>query len=181
MGKLYGYHCGDATWTPLCSYHRQFDFVQQFVHTYQKSKAPDHWPKGHQRGQRFISWRHHVLFISFWFVVRGMTSEFPLQRVGNAESVSMSCCHFLLPTLFDLDEENTPVIIRFPSQRASCFLVMTSPCTGLTHWGRDKIDAILQTTFSNAISWMKMFEFRLKFHWGLFLKVQLTIFQHWFR
>ena len=51
----------------------------------------------------------------------------------------------------------------------------------LTHWGRDKIDAILQTTFSNAISWMKMFEFRLQFHWSLFLKVQLTIFQHWFR
>ena len=52
---------------------------------------------------------------------------------------------------------------------------------GLNHWGRDKIDAILPTTFSNAISWMKMFEFRLKFHWSLFLKVQLTIFQHWFR
>ena len=51
----------------------------------------------------------------------------------------------------------------------------------LTHWGRDKIDAILQTTFSNAISWMKMFEFRLKFHWSLLLRVQLTIFQHWFR
>ena len=36
----------------------------------------------------------------------------------------------------------------------------------LTHWGRGKIDTILQTTFSNAISWMKMFEFRLKFHWS---------------
>ena len=42
-------------------------------------------------------------------------------------------------------------------------------------------DAILQTTYSNAISWMKMFEFWLKVHWSLFLKVQLTIFQHWFR
>ena len=48
----------------------------------------------------------------------------------------------------------------------------------LTHWGRAKIDTTLQTTFSIAISWMKMFEFRLKFLWGLFLKVQLTIFQH---
>ena len=28
---------------------------------------------------------------------------------------------------------------------------------------------------------MKMFEFRLKFHLSLLLKVQLTIFQHWFR
>ena len=44
----------------------------------------------------------------------------------------------------------------------------------LTHWGRDKMDAILQTTCSSAFSWMKMFKFRLKFHWSLFLKVQLT-------
>ena len=34
----------------------------------------------------------------------------------------------------------------------------------LTHWGRDKIYAISQTTFWSALSWMKMFEFRLKFH-----------------
>ena len=51
----------------------------------------------------------------------------------------------------------------------------------LTHWGWDKMDAISQMTFSNAISRMKMFEFPLKCHWSLFLKVQLTIFQHRFR
>ena len=51
----------------------------------------------------------------------------------------------------------------------------------LTHWGRDKMNAISQTTFSNAFSWMKSFEFRLNFHWSLFLRVQSTIFQHWFR
>ena len=51
----------------------------------------------------------------------------------------------------------------------------------LTHWGRDKMDAISQMTFSSAFSWMKMFELKLKFHWSLFLRVQLTIFQHWFR
>ena len=28
-----------------------------------------------------------------------------------------------------------------------------------------QMDAISQTIFSNAFSWMKMFEFRLKFHW----------------
>ena len=37
---------------------------------------------------------------------------------------------------------------------------------GLTHWNRAKIDAILQTTFSNGFSWMKMYEFRLTFHWS---------------
>ena len=44
----------------------------------------------------------------------------------------------------------------------------------LTHWGRDKMDDISQTTFSNAFSLMKMFEFRLKFHWNLFPMVQST-------
>ena len=51
----------------------------------------------------------------------------------------------------------------------------------LTHWGRDKMVAISQTTFLSAFSWMEMFEFRLKFHWSLFLRVQLTKFQHCFR
>ena len=41
-----------------------------------------------------------------------------------------------------------------------------------THWGRDKMDAISQTTFSSTFSWMKMFEFRLKFHWSFFLRVE---------
>ena len=51
----------------------------------------------------------------------------------------------------------------------------------LTHWGGDKMDHISQTMFSNAFSWMKMFEYRLRFHWILFLGIRLTIFQHWFR
>ena len=41
----------------------------------------------------------------------------------------------------------------------------------LTHWVRDKMDAISQTTFWSAFSWMKVFEFRLKFHWSLFLRI----------
>ena len=51
----------------------------------------------------------------------------------------------------------------------------------LTHWGWDKMAAISQTTLSNVFSWMKILEFWLKFHWSLLTKVQLTIFQHWFR
>ena len=50
-----------------------------------------------------------------------------------------------------------------------------------THWGRDKMAAVSQTTLLNAFSLMKMLEFRLRIHWSLFLRVQLTIFQHWFR
>ena len=50
-----------------------------------------------------------------------------------------------------------------------------------THWCRDKMAVIFQTTFSNTISWMKMYGRRLRFHWSLFWRVQLTILWHWFR
>ena len=53
--------------------------------------------------------------------------------------------------------------------------VIPNPCPdfndGLTHWGRDKTDATSQTTFSSAFSWMKMFDFGLKFQWSLLLWV----------
>ena len=51
----------------------------------------------------------------------------------------------------------------------------------LPHCGRDIMAVIFQTTFSNAFSWIKMYEFQLRFHWSLFLSAQLKIFQHWFR
>ena len=47
-----------------------------------------------------------------------------------------------------------------------------------THRSRDKMAAISQKIFSNAFSWMKTYEFRLSFHWSLFLRFELTIFQH---
>ena len=51
----------------------------------------------------------------------------------------------------------------------------------LTHWGREKIAAIWQMTLSNAFSWMKIYEFCSRFHWNVFLRFELKIFQHWFR
>ena len=51
----------------------------------------------------------------------------------------------------------------------------------LTYWCPDKMAAIFQKTFSNAFSWIKIYEFWLRFHWSLFPMVQLTIFHHWFR
>ena len=48
-----------------------------------------------------------------------------------------------------------------------------------THWGRYKMAAISQMTFWNVFSWMKMYEFRLRFHWNLLLRFELTIYQHW--
>ena len=36
----------------------------------------------------------------------------------------------------------------------------------LKHWGQDKMATIGQTTFSDVFSWMKIYEFRLIFHWS---------------
>ena len=52
--------------------------------------------------------------------------------------------------------------------------------TWLTHIIETKIATISQATFSSAFSWTKIHEFRLRFHWSLFLSFDLAIFRHWF-
>ena len=80
-------------------------------------------------------------------------------------------CHYWWPMEFVFSTLNTGNATRFHKISKAI----------LTHWGRDKMAVVSQTTLSNAFSWMKMLEFRWRFHWSLFLRVQLTIFQHWFR
>ena len=64
---------------------------------------------------------------------------------------------------------------------ANILLIKRKPKWHLTHCGRDKMAAISQTAFSNAFTLTKIFECLSKLHLSLFLSVQLTIFQHWFR
>ena len=66
-------------------------------------------------------------------------------------------------------------------QRSLSVLFIRNWWICLTHWDRDKLDAISQTTFSSEFYWTKIFGLRFKINWSLFLRVQLTIFQHWFR
>ena len=75
----------------------------------------------------------------------------------------------------------TTKLYLFIWQGQYCVCCWLEPIWDLTHWGRYKMDAISQTTFWSAFCWIEMIEFRLKFHWNLFLRVQLTIYQHWFR
>ena len=89
----------------------------------------------------------------------------------------------LFSHLFSQDLRSTYLIYKNKSGNNICdFAATVAPGQEeLTHWGRDKITAIWQTTFSNAFSWMKMYECLLRFHWNLFLRFELTIFHHWFR
>ena len=72
-------------------------------------------------------------------------------------STRMSVLNFWKPSM----------IFRIPHLTAS-----------LTHWDRDKIAAILQTTFANVFSLMEMCEFGLRLHWRLSLRFVFTVFQH---
>ena len=76
-------------------------------------------------------------------------------------------------------------VIDLPNPHSSglfqCFPQNMSALQGLTLWGWDKMATSFQTTFSNAFSWMKIYELWLKLNWSLFLMVQLSIFQQWFR
>ena len=136
-----------------------------------------------------------------------VAGEFPAQRSSNAENVSISrrhhatdwcgrfkqsshfyctyriyqdtcCCHitdlYVTVFLFTWYFIEQTIYLK-------CVPKSSMAWRGLTHWGRDKMTAIFQTTFSNAFSWIIIFEFRLIFHWNLFPRVQLTISQRWFR
>ena len=76
-----------------------------------------------------------------------------------------------------ISREMLKVLPRLPSWRP----VYQVTAVHLTHWGRDQMADIFQTTFSYAFSWMKIYEFCSRFHWSLFRMFQLTIPQHWFR
>ena len=84
---------------------------------------------------------------------------------------------FLSSNISELSEAWLPINYHVHIWQLSC----SDICQTFKYWGRDKIDAIFQTTCLNAFSWMKLYKFQWKFHWGLFLKVQLTIPQHWLR
>ena len=54
-------------------------------------------------------------------------------------------------------------------------------CVNLTHLPLTKMASVSQTIYSDAFYRMQIFSFWLQFHWSVFLRVQLTITQHWFR
>ena len=91
--------------------------------------------------------------------------------------LSLNLLHFIITRC---NISRASIFLEISEEILNDHLSLLSGSTILTHWGRDKMAAIFQTTFSNASSWMKMLKFRLRFHWSLFPRVQLTIFRHWF-
>ena len=130
----------------------------------------------------FLIWNFHMV----WYVSMHSTESYchffhsgkfiPLDRIcvlnqalcGDEVTLCVLNCFVLV---MHWARDSTSMILNL------C-MVYSVPYMGMVNTLRPRqMDAISQTTFSNAFSWMKMFEFRLKFHWSLFPRVQLTIFQ----
>ena len=115
-------------------------------------KAIPSWQYSMNKAIYFEAW-----FLSFTYINRLYNQD--VMQASLSEITEMKISYHSQTAAKQSDTDNYPV----------------------THPGWDKMAAILQMTISNAFSWMKMFEFRLKFHWNLFPRVQLAIWQHWFR
>ena len=68
-----------------------------------------------------------------------------------------------------------------PSIRQAWYWAISIFVVRLTTFRRRQNDRRFQTIFAKTFSWLRMYEFRSRFHWSLFLRVQLTIFHHWLR
>ena len=112
-----------------------------------------------------------------YFVLAGRKPR--IRPVNCAHMKSLQICMFNPSNLETGLFHNNWSLIIAADDLAPC-VSRPSAAMVLTHWGRDKMAAIFHT-FSIGFHWMKMYEFRLTFHWSLILGVQLTIFQYWFR
>ena len=84
----------------------------------------------------------------------------------------------ILQKMVDIWNEN--VILPEPISPKSHETIWSHQGNTLTHCGPDKMAAIFHATFSNIFSWIKLYKFRIWFHWSLFLRVKFTKFKHRF-
>ena len=93
--------------------------------------------------------------------------------------------HNIAQYVATLDQETTTLASFFVLQWKQTYTTLNDVC--LFIWNNlPQIEAETNGRYSaddifKCIFWMKMFEFRLKYHWSLFLRFQWTIFHHWFR
>ena len=73
---------------------------------------------------------------------------------------------------------NSHVNFFFKIQSSAVITWCSIPCYYIQ---QDKTAVFFQTTFSIAFPMVKIYAFRLRICWSLFLRFQLTIFQHRFR
>ena len=107
--------------------------------------------RSHREGSCHISVVQFAFYRAIWCLSQDMAIYLPWDMMEKNPLIHWS--------VFGMDVQLSTIDVRI-----------------LTHWGLDKMAFIFQTTFSNAFSWMKMYDIWLMLHWSLFPRVQLTIF-----
>ena len=111
------------------------------------------------------------------------------QRGYGTAAHSMKCCLKWHKGLDRIRCKNSSKVVNANSAFVSrtvfhfCLYVLltTRMIFNCIHWCWDKIAAIFADDISNAYLWTKIYDLRLKCHRRFFLRVQLTLSQHWFR
>ena len=130
-----------------------------------------------------IVWDLCVCVVAY---VVGFVNNKTLQATSCSESVTGCykrghlvwnyCLYYMIgltTKLFNVYvSDNHTTHIYFLTNELNNVVSLTSAL--LPHWGRDKMANIFLTTFSNAFSWMEMYQFRFRFHWNLFLQIYYT-------
>ena len=120
-----------------------------------------------------IKWKHYP---RYWPFVRGI-HRWPVNSPHKDHWRGALMCSLICVWINDWVNNREAGDLR----RYRAHYDVTVMRVWLTHWGRNKMADIYQTTFSNVFSWMKMYKFRVRFHWSSSPRIQLTIFRHWFR
>ena len=107
--------------------------------------------------------------VCWWLsIVRCQTTCRGLRNsIANALELRLSCTN--------------PLMSGWQNMTLGSCICIYAALKKLTHTDLDKMAIILQTTFSNPLSWMEILLFWLKVYWSFFLKVQLTMRQNWFK
>ena len=94
----------------------------------------------------------HALKCMFWWLIIGQGGRYTIQPLKQSEAGVSG--RWTIQNNFDCTQ---PICFRSRLRWA-----------GLTHWGRDEMADIFQTTISNAFSLMNMFEFWTQFDWSFY-------------
>ena len=112
-----------------------------------------------------------------WWIWINTSCEFIMNDcITTTKQSTTKPCAYLLGYTVNIISAVMAAVMPWMSGRLGSGVVKKNYT--LTNWGRDKMVTISQTTLSNVFSWMKMLKLRLKVHWSLFLRFELTIFQH---
>ena len=141
----------------------------------------------------------YSLYVEFWHLWNTYTEVARYQTIEAILGLNDKWRSFCRPRIIQkkprwyhyvprvLEYESTWIPILIPKVDLVCVIVFIKYIFNhslfchfrltLTHWGRGKMDAISQTTFSRAIYSMKIVSFWLNFHLNIFARVYLTIIQ----